>query len=819
MTVANREAFFSALHSVLGNKPGLAVIHSSLAALAPPGGLEKWDALYAIDQLVRMGWTLVFPAFTFSFTRTGRFDCRNTPSETGILADWVKESFPQATRTRHPIYSFVVVGSLKQEISNCVSRTTFGDTSPFALFEKYNASIVMLGATWSSCTPFHRYEELAEVPYRHFKEFNGEIIRDGERINTKAVMYVRDLDLDARNDWSNLVQQLRSHDAIQTTPLWRAQIEATTMGEIAKSARSLLSDDPLSFIGNAAEVRHRLELRVEAARLEPFRIALLGSSNLDIAGHELMAQLKTLLPGRRCINYLAPFGQLGQQIMNSGSALWNFSAELTIFADRIEDLLGLPALDLAEPENALDAVQDYANLVCHYAKTNGGTIVVHRFSTTHTHNVERMNELRNITEQANKLLEDQLQSIPGVIWIDLATEYASGTAPYDPRLWHLGRIPYTKAFTAKISKRWAGIVLAQLGKTVRLLVLDLDNTMWGGVLGEDGPEGILLGGDFPGNAFSYFQRTIKSLAARGLALAVCSKNDESLALDVLENHAAMILRPDDLVAYRVNWQPKWQNIREIALSLDLGLESVMFIDDNPVEREAIKLNLPMVKVLDLPQDPTFYTDALLASPFLEVLQTGKEDRKRVASYKARQKINLERSSAASMEDFLCGLQMQLFIQPLNGDNITRAAQLCQKTNQFNTTTRRYSARDLDEMKSSGCDVAVVGLQDKFSERENIGLIILRPDREESAGVIDLFLMSCRVLGRTVETAVLNWASTRAHNRGWVKLRGEIIETPRNTPVRNVFEENGFHACELPGHWERNAAPALIPDWFALHDQF
>jgi len=163
--------------------------------------------------------------------------------------------------------------------------------------------------------------------------------------------------------------------------------------------------------------------------------------------------------------------------------------------------------------------------------------------------------------------------------------------------------------------------------------------------------------------------------------------------------------------------------------------------------------------------------------------------------------------------------MELFIQPLDGDSIARAAQLCQKTNQFNTTTRRHTARDLEDMVAAGCDVAVVGLQDKFSERENIGLIILRPDAATGTGEVDLFLMSCRVLGRTVEQAILGWATNRAHVRGWTSLRGEIIETPRSTPARKVFADNGFSAMDQSGHWERAAAATDAPDWFELHDGF
>lgn len=825
MAIAQRDVFLAALENVLGANPGIAVIHSSLASLAPPTPLKKWDALYAVDRLVRAGWTLVFPSFTFSFTRSGLFDREQTPSETGILADWVQNSIVGAIRTDHPIYSFVAVGPRAGDIAGCRSETTFADSSPFGLFERENATVVMLGADWTFCTPFHRYEEKAEVSYRLFKTFQGQVTCNGTTGETDAVMYVRDLELGAENDFSPLIAHMRATGNIMSAPLWRAAIEAVPIQVIRASAEALLADNPLAFVGNAAQVRYRMDMAAEAALLPAFRVAMLGSSNLDIAGHQLGDALAEWMPGRQCKIFVPPFGQLGQQVMMPGSELAEFKADLAIFADRIEDLLGQPALDLIDPETAVSAVQSYADLIVHFAQANSASIVVHRFAVTGRHNVERLSEMATLVARCNGVLQEVLAQVDGVIWVDLASEVSAGIPLWDARLWHLGRIPFSKAFTVQLTTRWGGIILALLGKTARLLVLDLDHTMWGGVLGEDGPEGIQIGGDFPGNAFSRFQHTIKALSERGIALAVCSKNDEDLALEVLKNHNAMVIRPDDLVNHRINWQPKWQNIRDIAADLDLGLGSVMFIDDNPVEREAVKRNLPMVKVLELPQDPTAYTETLLASPFLETLQTGKEDRKRVSSYKARQKINQQRSASANIEDFLRSLQMKIYVQPLDGDNIARAAQLCQKTNQFNTTTRRYSAAELEAMVAEGCDVAVIGLADKFSEQENIGLIILRPDPHERRGHVDLFLLSCRVLGRTVERAILDWAVTRSHGRGWDALQGDIIETPRNTPVRKVFADHDFEAhpgADLDtgvGSWQRAASSMPVAEWFDVQDEF
>lgn len=818
--MAKRDELLTALRAVLGKRPGLAVIHSSLAALAPAGGLDRWDALYAIGALAREGWTLAFPAFTFSFCREGRYDPDNSASETGVLADWVQGGLQAARRTRHPIYSFVVVGPDGNDFDAYPSETTFGDTSPFALFEENDAHIVMLGTDWSFATPFHRYEEKAQVPYRSFKRFEGHLIERGDQRPISALMYVRDLEIAAENDFGPLVERLRADAAIVTLPLWRGKVEATRMQRIRRAAEALLSDDPLAFVGNDADVRHRLDMRNEANRLAPFRVALLGASNLDIASAQFQESIASLMPDRRVALHVPPFGRAAQEIMTPGSELAQFDPEMTVFPDRLEDLLGLSALDLGQPEVMLEAVRQHAALIRHFAENNGATVVVHRFALSGHQSVERLTEMASLVAECNGILDETLGDLGRLVWVDMAAEASHGDIVSDPRLWHLGRIPFSDSFSRRIVRRWTGLILSLLGKTSRLVILDLDNTLWGGVLGEDGPTGIAIGGDFPGNAFLRFQQTIKALSERGIALAVCSKNDEDLALDVLEKHDCIVIRPDDLVAHRINWQPKFQNIREIAAELDLGLGSVMFVDDNPVEREAVRRNLPMVKVLELPQDPASYSDALLASPFLETIRSGKEDLKRVASYKARKKINLERQSAASLEDFLRGLKMQLHLQPLADGNVARAAQLCQKTNQFNTTTRRYSARDLENLAAGGADVVVIGLQDKFTGQENIGLLILRADEAAAcAGRVDLFLLSCRVLGRTVEQAVMGWTLNRARQRGWRMLHGEIVETPRNSPARQVFADNGFMAGAAHGSWQRETIPTEIPDWFELHDGF
>ena len=385
----------------------------------------------------------------------------------------------------------------------------------------------------------------------------------------------------------------------------------------------------------------------------------------------------------------------------------------------------------------------------------------------------------------------------------------------DERLWFLGRFPFSAPFTEKFADRLAGLVLASLGKTARLLVLDLDNTLWGGVLGEDGIEGLALGGDFPGNAYRHFQSVLKELSARGIALAVVSKNDEKEALAAINSLPAMLIREGDLAGWRIGWGDKSASVASLADDLGLGLESIAFIDDNPAERARMRMALPDVKVIDLPDDPAGYARAVLESPYLACLSITAEDRKRAKSYVQKRKLESERGSFADEAAFLRHLQPRVQITPRDARNSQRVQQLIAKTNQFNTTLRRFTAPELDAFEKAGGGVYVIALEDRYSELENIGVIAVDWTRERA--VIDPFLLSCRILGRGVETAVLAWLVGEARARGIADVVGKVIEAPRNEPARNVYRAHGFVAGKAAGEWvyETRNKTLAIPDWVEL----
>ncbi len=809
----------AALRGVLPEIPGIAVIHSSFSSLMPPRGFRPFDALFAIDQLARDGWTVALPAFTFSFCGGRPFETARAPSEVGPLADWALAGLPAVRRTAHPIYSFVVIGPRAEEIAAMQPQTTFGPGSPFEFFENQDAQLVMLGCGWHFCTQFHRYEEMAEVPYRFFKTFRGDVdAGDGWR-STDAPMFVRDLVVNAENDFAPAVAELRAGAAIASTELWRGRIETAATSDLATVCQRQLAADPLAHARNRAQVAAALSRLRERDSQPELKVAVLGRSNVDLLRNAVEVAVAEHVPDRRVAAFAVPYGQLDQLLLAPRSELADFAADFTMFADRLEDLAAADSLDGTDAERLREQVAAHADAIARYRETARGWLFVCRFAPL-TPTGGTPAESAGLIEEMNRILVERLEGLGQLAWIDVAHEAALAAAPAaDARLWHLGRLPFSQLLSTHLARRMSGLVLAAMGRTARVVVLDLDNTLWGGVLGEDGIDGIRLGGDYPGNAFKAFQRALKRVSARGIGLAVASKNDADLALKAIDGHPEMEIRSADLVAHRIDWNPKSENVLAICEELNLGLGSCLFVDDNPVEREAVRRSLPDVKTLELPADPAEYAAALLASPWLTVIDVTAEDRKRIDSYRARAAIEQQRVSAISLEDFYASLGMVLFLQPLDDGNLARAAQLCMKTNQFNTTTRRYDGGELKAIAVDGADVVVVGLSGKTSQRENIGLLVLRPHPHlADTGLVDLYLLSCRVLGRGLETAVLEWAVGRARERRWSELRGEIIETERNTPVRSAFANAGFERDGGSGEWRRaTASGTALPAWLKVED--
>lgn len=391
---------------------------------------------------------------------------------------------------------------------------------------------------------------------------------------------------------------------------------------------------------------------------------------------------------------------------------------------------------------------------------------------------------------------------------------------HDERKWLMARMPVAAQHLPVLADEYLRYLLPLAGRTAKAVVLDLDGTLWGGILGEDGIGGIRLDGEYPGAGHLALQRAALALRARGVMLAVASKNDEDHALRALEERPEMLIRTNHLSAVRIGWQDKARSLREIAEELNIGIDSLVFVDDSPAERQLIQMALPEVTVIDLPRDPTGYAEALLSCPLLERLKLTAEDRERGRMYAEQRERNQAMQTATTLEDYWRSLETVLDMARPTADEIDRVAQLTQKTNQFNVTTRRYSAQSIEALGTDPlAHVYRVKVRDRFGDNGLVGVAITR-DRDEVCE-IDTLLLSCRVLGRTVETAILAQLADEARVRGCRTLRGRFLPTERNTPARDLFPTHEFSRVDqLDGGgslWERDLAAEGLsrPEWISV----
>ncbi len=560
--------------------------------------------------------------------------------------------------------------------------------------------------------------------------------------------------------------------------------------------------------------------------IELGRLALLGSTNLDYLAMNFRESAKQHSIGLTV--HVPPYGQARQELLEDPprSKLRTFDPDAVLIAEQTEDLFGdlywdPLAVSAEQRETALrDRLAPMLQTLQLARERLNGPVFVLRPAILHRSTLGQADAttdggLAGLTRIANDILDDEIARLDNVHAIDMARLIAEvGSESGMPRkYWHLGRVPFGNRLGQQIATRVIGAMLALAGKTTRLLILDLDNTLWGGVLGEDGPQGLKLGGAAPGSAFKEFQRVLKALSRRGVALAICSKNDADLAWKMIEEHPEMILRKKDFIASRINWQSKATNVQEILAEVSLGAQSCCFLDDNPVERETVKRNVPGVAVPDLPADPTEVVPWLLDYPLLECVTLTASDMTRTEQYRARAESAAARQQFSDITDFYRDLQMQVRFEPYGGNNRERVKQLLVKTNQFNTTTRRHDGAALDRMLVAGCEIYALGLQDRQAAYELLGVMILEP--KPVALDIESFLMSCRILGRKLETAALAYACERAKALGKSMLTGTIIETERNTPARALYTDHGFQPDGKGGYSLDVATPVQIPDYFTV----
>jgi FkbH-like protein len=494
--------------------------------------------------------------------------------------------------------------------------------------------------------------------------------------------------------------------------------------------------------------------------------------------------------------YLGEFNAYAQDILDPGSGLYRFQPDVAVLAVQTRDVA--PGLWRGEAA-ADDVLGRFGGWIASFRKHSKAALIVHSLElpvSADLLDAQRPDNAAEAVQRINRGLRALAGEHRGVYILDydgLVARHGRETWG-DPRKWLTVRLPVASGNLAHLAKEWLRFLHPLCGKVAKCVAVDLDNTLWGGVIGEDGINGIHLGEEYPGAAFQEVQRALLDLSRRGILLAVASKNNPAEALEALSSHPGMLLKPGDFAAMRINWNEKARSLREIAAELNIGLDAVALLDDNPVERQQVREQAPEAIVIPLPEDPMGYARAVRNCPWFERLTLSEEDRRRGEYYAAqRERVELERS-VTSKEDFYRSLEQEVEIAPVNALTVARAAQLTQKTNQFNLTTRRYTEQQIAEMAGAGnWRVWSLRVKDRYADNGLVGLAITRVEGDVSE--IDTFLMSCRVIGRTVETALLAHLAADARERGAKVLRGWYLPTKKNMPAGEFYSSHGFEVAE------------------------
>ena len=364
---------------------------------------------------------------------------------------------------------------------------------------------------------------------------------------------------------------------------------------------------------------------------------------------------------------------------------------------------------------------------------------------------------------------------------------------YEEVRWLHGKMELSPKAAPRYAGLFGRLLSAAKGKARKCLVLDLDNTLWHGVIGDDGLDGIVLGeGSALGEAHLALQRYAKQLSRRGVILAVCSKNERAAAESPFREHPEMLLTLDDIAVFVANWEDKARNIERIAAELNIGLDSLVFMDDNPAERARVRESLPQVAVPELPDDPAQYVATLASFGFFESVAFTTDDRQRTAQYRSNAARRELESTAGNLEEFLTGLSMSSTFGPIQSVDVARVAQLFGKTNQFNTTTIRYGREEVVAFtENSACLALQFRLKDRFGDNGLVSALIVEPDEAAGSYVISNWIMSCRVFGRSLEQLILNVLVELLCDRGVECLRAPFRPTEKNGVVADLYERLGF----------------------------
>jgi FkbH-like protein len=532
------------------------------------------------------------------------------------------------------------------------------------------------------------------------------------------------------------------------------------------------------------------------------KLAILGGATT----HFLLPLIRlfALQRGLTLTTYESGFGLYEQEIWAESPALRTFQPDVIHFHVSSYNL-SLPPVSVDPARVVQDLTGRYLELYRAAAKRFGCALIINNFETSSERALGSLDALRpgsrnSIIRALNEALARELPQQTYVNDIEQLSAICGKDIWFDARLWNETKTAVSFACHPHYADRLSALLGALAGKSKKCLVLDLDNTIWGGVIGDDGLHGIKLGAGQPeGEAFQQFQIYVKALKDRGILLAVASKNEPENALLPFRQHSDMVLKETDISCFVASWEPKDKSLQLIAQQLNIGLDSIVFFDDNPAERQLVSSSLPTVTVIDVPQDPSLFVQALDRANAFDIVAITGEDRIRADFFQDNRAREELVASTANYDDFLQRLEMRAVIEPVTTGNLTRVAQLINKTNQFNLTTRRRTEAQVQALiGDSDLYTSTIRLDDKFGANGLISVVI---GVVKSDGlVIENWLMSCRVLKRGVELLEMERLLEFCRNRGVRTVIGQYIPTEKNKLVGNHYAELGFEqlASDAPG---------------------
>lgn len=542
--------------------------------------------------------------------------------------------------------------------------------------------------------------------------------------------------------------------------------------------------------------------KTDASALPQYSLAVLG----DCATQHLATALRGygVSVGIRLNVFDADYDQIDAQVMAPDSELYRFAPQgvlLQMCTEKLQEAF----YDCPPEARASFAEDTYARIRQIWSRIGSripATVLQCNFPLIDD---GVFGQFGNKTEQSflfqqrklNYLLMQGCQEAKNTFLIDLdALQTALGRSTFaDPKLYYVAKMPISLAALPAAAKLVVDVVRSLQGAVKKCLVLDLDNTLWGGVIGDDGLSGIQIGELGTGHAFSDFQKWLKELKNRGILLTVCSKNNEDTAKEPFEKHPEMVLRLEDFSMFVANWEDKARNIRTIQQALNIGMDSMVFLDDNPFERELVRTMIPEITVPELPEDPALYLQYLRGLDLFETASYSREDAGRTEQYREKAQRAAFEAAFQSYDDYLEALQMRASAAAFDPFHYPRIAQLTQRSNQFNLRTVRYTEAEIEALAQDDSRIGLYfTLKDKFGDHGLISVVVLEKQPEDTLFISE-WLMSCRVLKRGMEEFIVDKILSVAAQQGFRRVVGEYIPTPKNAMVKDLYEQLGFTRLE------------------------